>query len=56
MAQHVERWLTEVVRDSVRRRTVQGYCDIARPHILPTLGGMKLAQLQPGHIQQLYVP
>ncbi len=54
LAQHVERWLSDVVRDSVRGRTVKGYGDIARLHILPTLGRVKLTQLQPGHIQQLY--
>ncbi len=43
-----------MVRDAVRPRTVQGYRDVARLHILPTLGGVKLAQLQPGHVQQLY--
>ncbi len=54
LAQHIERWLSDVVRDSVRGRTVKGYGDIARLHILLTLVKMKLTQLQPGHIQQLY--
>lgn len=54
LATHVERWLDDVVKPSVRPRTTKGYRDIARLHILPTLGRMKLAQLQPNHIQALY--
>lgn len=54
LAAHIERWLDDVVKPSVRARTTKGYRDIARLHIVPTLGRMKLAQIQPNHVQQLY--
>ena len=54
VAQHLERWLADVVGPSVRPSTVKGYRTVARLYILPTLGSVKLAMLQASHIQQLY--
>jgi len=54
LSQHIERWLSDVVQPSVRSRTHKGYSDVARRLILPTLGKMKLTQIQPNHVQQLY--
>lgn len=54
LAVHIERWLTDVAQPSVRSRTTRGYRDIARLHILPTLGALRLTQLQPSHVQALY--
>ncbi len=51
---HIERWLTDIVASSVRPRTAAGYRDLACRHILPTLGRMKLSQIGPNHVQQLY--
>jgi len=51
---HLERWLADVVQPSVRPRTHKGYSDVARLHLLPTLGKVKLTQLQPNQVQQLY--
>lgn len=48
------RWLDNVVKHTRRPRTFQSYRDEARRHILPTLGAMKLQQLQTAHVQQLY--
>ncbi len=54
LAMHIERWLDDVIKPSVRPRTTKGYRDIARLHIVPTLGKMKLTQIQPNHVQQLH--
>ena len=54
LAAHIERWLADVVGPTVRPSTVKGYRTVARLYILPTLGKLKLTQLQPSHIQQLY--
>jgi len=50
LGQHIERWLVDRVKPSVRSRTHNGYSDIARRQILPTLGKMKLSQIQPHHV------
>lgn len=54
LAAHIERWLDDVIKPSVRPRTTKGYRDIARLHIVPTLGKLKLTQIQPSHVQALY--
>ena len=54
LAEHIERWLEDVARHSVRPRTLKNYRDLTRLYVLPTLGHVKLMQLQPGHVQQLY--
>lgn len=51
---HMERWLSDVVQPSVRSSTMKGYSDVVRLYIVPTLGKMKLTQIQPNHVQQLY--
>jgi integrase len=48
----VDRWIT--ARSScIAPRTVEGYRDIARRHILPAIGGRKLSKLRVKHINQL---
>ena len=54
LAVHIERWLADVVAHSVRASTRKNYGDLTRLYVLPTLGKVKLAQLQPAHVQQLY--
>ena len=54
LAVHIERWLADVVNHSVRASTRKNYGDLTRLYVLPTLGKVKLAQLQPAHIQHLY--
>jgi integrase len=54
LAEHVERWLQDVVKHSVRPRTYRGYGELMRRYALPTLGDVRLTQLQPPHVQQLY--
>lgn len=54
LAVHIERWLADVVAHSVRTSTRKNYGDLTRLYVLPTLGKIKLTQLQPAHVQQLY--
>ncbi len=54
LAVHIERWLADVVAHSVRTSTRKNYGDLTRLYVLPTLGRVKLAQLQPGDVQRLY--
>jgi integrase len=47
-------WLETTVRVNVRRATYEHHARIARNHILPTLGRLKLVDLTPAHVQTLY--
>jgi integrase len=47
-------WLETAVRVNVRRATYEHHARIARNHILPTLGRLKLVDLTPAHVQTLY--
>jgi integrase len=47
-------WLEDTVRVSLRRPTYEGYERMARNHITPTLGGIRLKDLKALHIQTLY--
>ena len=51
--QFVARWLTDVVALKTRPRTHQSYREIARLHILPTLGAIQLTKLSPQDVQSL---
>jgi len=51
---HIARWLADVVQHSVRDSTCKNYGDLTRLYVLPTLGKVKLVQLQPGDVQRLY--
>jgi integrase len=51
---YLDRWLEDVVRDSVKPRTFERYEQIARVNIKPTLGRVKLASLSPTHVRGLY--
>jgi len=53
LEKHVARWL-DSARQSVRPATVKNYGDLARLYILPKLGKIKITQLQPHHLQDLY--
>ena len=46
-------WL-ESIRASVRYKTWQQYEGLVRVHVLPNLGRVSLAKLQPSHLQRLY--
>ena len=54
LSDYLDRWLADSVRDTVRQRTYERYEQVARVHIKPTLGRMKLAGLTPAHVRGLY--
>jgi integrase len=54
LGEYLDRWLTDAVRDTVRQRTYERYEQIARVHIKPTLGRIKLKGLTPAHVRGLY--
>ena len=51
---HLERWLANSVRDTVRQRTYERYESIVRVHLVPSLGRVKLKALTPAHVRSLY--
>jgi hypothetical protein len=44
----------EAVKHSVKRRTHESYRCIVNRHIVPMLGGIKLAELTPRQVQSFY--
>jgi len=54
LSEYLDRWLSHSVHGSVRQRTFERYEEIARVHIKPTLGRMKLKALTPTHVRGLY--
>jgi integrase len=54
VGEYLERWLADSVQDTVRQRTYERYEQIARVHIKPALGRLKLKSLTPAHVRGLY--
>src|ERR687890_29713 len=54
VGEYLDRWLTDSVRDTVRRRTWERYEQFVRVHLTPALGKIKLAKLTPAHVRGLY--
>jgi integrase len=54
VANYLDRWLADSVRDTVRQRTYERYESIVRVHIKPALGRLKLKALTPAHARALY--
>ena len=54
LGEYLDRWLTEIVQDTVRQRTWERYEQIARVHLKPTLGRVQLKALSPTHVRGLY--
>jgi integrase len=52
--EYLDRWLNDLVKDSVRPRTWERYKQNSRIHINPALGRMKLRTLAPAHVRELY--
>src|SRR5829696_5052933 len=52
--EHLRRWLSDSVRDTVRRRTYERYESIVRVHLIPAIGRIKLKTLTPAHVRSLY--
>ena len=53
VAQYLERWLRDSVQLRVAPRTYTSYAMHVRLHIVPAIGTIPLAKLQPGHVQKL---
>ena len=47
LREYLSRWLEDTVKDSVRNTTYERYEQIARTHIIPMLGDIKLKGLSP---------
>lgn len=54
VAEYLERWLEDSVRDNVSHRTEANYRLMVREHLVPAFGAVKLAKLTPARIQSLY--
>jgi integrase len=52
--EYLARWLSNSVRDTVRRRTYERYESIVRVHLTPAIGKVKLKTLTPDHVRGLY--
>lgn len=51
--QFLRRWLQDVARPRLRPRTYERYAQLVRLHIVPALGGIRLAQLNAADVQRL---
>ncbi|MEE9247412.1 MAG: N-terminal phage integrase SAM-like domain-containing protein [Dehalococcoidia bacterium] len=54
LADFLTRWQRDYVDTNVRPRTADGYRQIVENHLIPELGNIPFAQLQPSHIQEYY--
>jgi integrase len=54
LAAYLDQWLSASVKPSVRPRTYEGYESIVRVRVVPRIGGLKLPQVTPAIVQQLY--
>jgi integrase len=52
--EYLARWLSNSVRDTVRRRTYERYESIVRVHLTPAIGKVELKTLTPDHVCGLY--
>jgi integrase len=48
------RWLQDYAAHNVRPRTLDGYRDIIKQHLVPAIGAVTLTRLTPAHIQHYY--
>jgi integrase len=54
LGDYLDRWLASSVKGTVRQTTWERYEQIARVHIKPALGKLKLKSLTPAHVRSLY--
>jgi integrase len=54
LGRYLERWLQDSVKGTVKQTTYEGYERLARVHLVPTVGDVKLRLLTPVHIRALY--
>jgi integrase len=53
LSHYLDKWLLNI-KDTVRQRTWERYEQIARVHLKPILGRLKLKNLTPTHVRRLY--
>jgi hypothetical protein len=51
----LENWLSTIVAVSLKPKTLEGYASQVRVHLVPGLGRHRLDQLQPEHVERLYL-
>ena len=54
VSQYLDAWFRDSIKDTVRQRTYERCESVARVHIKPTLGRVKLKALTPAHVRNLY--
>ena len=54
VGEYVERWLKDSVRGTVRQSTYEAYEYMTYPHIVSSLGRVKLKVLTPVHVRTFY--
>lgn len=53
VAGYLDDWLKHTARDKVRPKTLEGYRDIARTHLKPVVGEIRLEDLTPQDVQKV---
>lgn len=53
VGEFMERWLRDYAEVSVRPSTLESYRALIRCHLIPALGNLPLAKLQPIHLQEM---
>ena len=54
LGQFLDHWLTNVSKPSVAITTWESYERCARLHLKPKIGGVRMAQLRPAHVEALF--
>ena len=54
LGDYLQDWLRDVVRHRVATRTFERYESVLRCHVIPQLGGVRLAALRPDQVQRRY--
>ena len=54
LAAYLDRWLDHMASIGRDERTVERYGELLRLHVTPHLGGLRLQQLAPMHLSDLY--
>ncbi len=54
LAEHLNNWLTGYVKTNCSQRTLDGYQNIVKRHLIPALGQVQLKHLHPQAIQSYY--
>jgi len=54
VGEFLHQWLRDYAATHVRPSTLEGYQGVVKRHLIPDLGNIALAQLQPQHVQDYY--